>query len=184
MRRASQLAALGTPIRWEIAETLSLCGPSSVRELAERMGRKPASLYYHVQALLCVGLVVMDSTRRVSRRWEVVYRLVAPHLAIDRKRPSPAYKEALCRSCEAFLRLAAREHRVAVERGDLETEGDLHGLMVRRHTGRLGRGDLKKLNRLLAQVEGLFDKQRGGDQGGTYAVTCVINPLPTSPLTR
>ncbi|UCE61655.1 MAG: helix-turn-helix transcriptional regulator [Phycisphaerales bacterium] len=180
MRQAEQLAALSTPIRWQIVETLSVHGPSSVRQLAEHLDRKPEPLYYHVRALLSVGLVLVDSKRKANRRAEAVYRLVASHVMVDRKQRSRAYREALCRSCESFLRLAAREHRAAVERGDLAGEADLRSLMIRRHTGHLTRDGLRRLNRLLAQMEELLDKSESVRSSETYALTVVLTPLPAN----
>ncbi|MGB2986468.1 MAG: helix-turn-helix domain-containing protein [Phycisphaerae bacterium] len=177
MRRAEQLAALSGPIRWRIVEILSVHGPSSVRQLATRIHRKPESLYYHMRALVDVGLVVLDSTRKVTRRTEAVYRLMAPRLVVDRKQRSRPYKEALCRSCEAFLRLTARDHRSAVERGDFAMEGMLRNLMVRRHTARLTRDGLRQLNQLLDRVGNLLDEQDNEDLSNTYAVTIVLSQL-------
>ena len=59
IRRAEQLASLSSPVRSRIVESLSVHGPSSVREIAERLGRLPESLYYHLRPLVEVGIVVL-----------------------------------------------------------------------------------------------------------------------------
>jgi DNA-binding MarR family transcriptional regulator len=178
IRRADQLAALSSPTRWQVVEALSVQGPGSVRDLAARTGRKPVSLYYHVRALLDVGLVVQDTTRHTGRRAEAVYGLVAPRLIADRNQTSPAHKEALCRSCEAFLRLAARDHRAAVERGDLVFEGPQRNLMVRRQAVKLRPQALKKANRLLDRVAAELDRLSDPEAPDTHAVTVVLTRLP------
>ncbi len=57
IRDAAVLRALRTPLRQEILSALDRPGGASVRELATTLGRKPASLYYHVHDLVRVGLV-------------------------------------------------------------------------------------------------------------------------------
>ncbi len=177
LRRPEQLGALGSPVRCRIAEALSAHGPSTVRQLAARLERKPESLYYHVQALIDVGLVVHHSNRKVNRRSEAVYRLIAPRLIVDRKQTSRAYKEAICRSCDTLLRLAGRDHHAGVERGDLTLEGPLRSLMIRRCSSRLTKGGLAKVNRLLDRVVALFAEQDDAESSDTYAVTMVLSRI-------
>ncbi|MBU0718963.1 MAG: hypothetical protein KJ749_11995, partial [Planctomycetes bacterium] len=126
---------------------------------------------------LDVGLVVQDSTRKVSRRTEAVYRLVAPRIVIDRKQRSPAYREALSRSGDAFLRLAARDHRAAVERGDVALDGPRRSLMVRRRNVRLDRHGLARLNQLLDDLYEFLEASQSSDECETYAVTTVLTRL-------
>ena len=179
LRRADQLAALASPVRWRIAEFLATHGPSSVRDLAGRLGRKPEALYYHVRAMAAVGLVLHDSDRRANRRTEAVYKLVAPRLTIDRKQRSSAYKEALCRSCETLLRLAGRDHRAAVFRGDFALEGPDRSLLVRRCSARLTRRGLAEVNRLLDRVVELLGEQDDTDSSDAYAVTIAFSRTPS-----
>lgn len=164
-------------MRWRIVEAFAVHGPGSVRELATRTGRKSESLYYHVRALLDVGLLVHESTRSTGRRCEAVYRLVALRLLADRKQRSSAFKEALCRSCEAFLRLTARDHRAAVDRGDFVFEGPSRNLAVRRHTASLSREGLRKLNRLLDRIAEVLDGHDDATTGDAYVVTLVLTRL-------
>jgi DNA-binding transcriptional ArsR family regulator len=178
MREARQLAALGSPVRCQIVDFLTAHGPSSVRELAARMGRVPESLYYHVRALADVGLVVVDAKRKVNRRTETVYRLIAPRLVIDRKQRSPAYLEALAGTCAALLRLTERNYRAALKRGGLTLEGPGRGLLVRRGTGSLTQRQLGQLNRLLDRAVDLFGTKRVTETDGNYALTIVLTPSP------
>ena len=177
IRRVEQLAALSSPARCRIAETLSAYGPSSVREIAARIDRVPESLYYHVRALEKVGLVVLDGRRKAGRRQEAVYRLVAPRLVADRKQRSIAYKDALARSCDAFMRLASRDHRAAIDRGFLALDGPRRNLSVRRRTARLSPTDLARLNRLIDRAFDLLEKRDQTDGGERCGLTVVLTPL-------
>lgn len=177
LRRPDQVTALASPVRCQIVDCLTVHGPSSVREVAQRMGRKPESLYYHVKALVAVGLVLLQSTRTVNRRREAVYKVVAPRLVADRKLRSRAYKKALARTGEAVLRLAAREHRAAVEHGNTPVEGPRRVLSLRRHSARLTPASLEKLNRRLDHIFDLLDKCDDPKADGTFAVTIALAPV-------
>ncbi len=177
LRRPDQVAALASPVRCQIVDCLTVHGPSSVREVAARMSRTPESLYYHVKALVAAGLVLLQSTRKVNRRREAVYKVVAPRLIADRKKRSLAYKEALARTGEVFLRLAAREHRAAVECGDVPVEGPRRVLSLRRHSARLTPASLERLNRHLDHIFDLLDKCDDPKADGTFAVTVALSPV-------
>jgi len=176
LRDPAQVAVLASPVRCQLAECLSIHGPMSVREVAQRIERTPESLYYHVKALVDVGLVLLDSSSKVNRRREAVYRLVAPRLVRDGRQRSPAYKEALARTGEAFLRLAAREHRVAVVSGEVPAEGPRRSLSLRRHSARLDPAGLAKLNRLLDNVFDLLDQYDDPKSELPIAVTIAVAP--------
>ena len=180
IRRADQLSALGSPVRWAVTECLSVHGPSSVRELAARLGRLAESLYYHVRLLVKVGLVVVDHERKAARRSEAVYRLVAPRLMVDPKRRSAEFLSALAGTCATLLRQTEREHRAAVGRGGLALAGSGRNIMVRRGTVRLNRAGLAALNRALDGVLGVLEKHRDTRAGDPYAVTLVLTPLSAS----
>ena len=184
IRRAAQLAALSSPVRARIVESLSLHGPSSVREIADRLGRLPESLYYHLRPLVEVGIVVLKEKRKVRRRTEAVYQLAAPRLVIDPKQRSDEYLEALAGTCSALLRLAERNYRATVNQGGFSLEGPQRSLMVRHYTLRLSRAGLAELNRLLDRVAGMYGWQEGAKEGNPYSVTIVLSKLSSRPDDR
>jgi predicted transcriptional regulator len=177
IRRADQLAALGSPVRWAIAESLSVHGPSSVGELAERLGRAPESLYYHIRALSRVGLVLLDHKRKAARRSEAVYRLVAPRLVVESKQRSAKYAEALADTCATLLRQTERSYRAAAARSGLKVAGAARNVMVRRVTMRLNRKGLLAVNRALADLMVVLDKYKDAKPGDPHAITLVFTPL-------
>lgn len=50
-----------------------------IRDVAERMGRSPGSLYYHFRLLEKVGLLQMVGSRPGVKRNEALYELMASH---------------------------------------------------------------------------------------------------------
>ena len=64
----AQRDALTSPVRQEILEHLVQIGPSSVRDLADRLERTPHALHYHVRRLLEVGLIAHTGSSKSGRR--------------------------------------------------------------------------------------------------------------------
>ena len=58
--------AVGSSLRMEIIRHLQTHGPSTVFELARRMGRSADSLYYHVRRLQEVGVLARTGTRSAA----------------------------------------------------------------------------------------------------------------------
>ncbi len=82
IRDLETLRTVSDPLRTQIFE---LCAehPSTVREIAERLGLAPTRLYYHINLLEKHGLIAIDETRMVGNLVEKRYRAVAPKLEID-----------------------------------------------------------------------------------------------------
>lgn len=184
LRRPEQLAALASPVRSRIIDSLTVDGPSSVRQIASRLDRAPEALYYHVRGLVNVGLVVLEGKRKVGRRAEAVYRMIATRLVLDTKQRSKAYVDAMAGTCSAMLRLAERNYRAAVDRGGFALDGPQRSLMVRRYAPRLDRAGLGQLNRLLDRMAEVDDRQYEAKVGDPYAVTIVLSQLSDRPDDR
>ena len=58
-----QMEALASPVRHHIHLAMEMLGECSVNELAERMGRVPETLYYHLRQLKKVGIVEQVGSR-------------------------------------------------------------------------------------------------------------------------
>ena len=114
IRTAKQLRALRTPLRQEIVRALTRLGAASVRELADELGREPATLYYHVHALVKAGLVRDDGLRKLGGRPEKLYSLVAQRILIDRDSASRPFLSALLELNRSTLRTAERELEASV----------------------------------------------------------------------
>ncbi len=111
-----QLKCLASPARNEVYIALRSLGRASAREIAERLGRKPASIHYHVEALLSVGLITEVERRAGARRPEAVFE---PTLANARlpETSDPEISGLARRAVLARMRQSMREfERAAIER--------------------------------------------------------------------
>ena len=78
------IAALGSPVRQEIIDTVELLGgKATIAELAAQLGRPADGLYYHVRRLVAVGLLIGSGSPEV-------YRIpTARPLTLDYAAPAP-----------------------------------------------------------------------------------------------
>lgn len=112
--RPAQIEALISPARQEIVDSAAASGPLSVREMAEALGRKPSSIYYHVSALLETGLLVETGRRRTGRREEAIYATPGKEM---RLLPTAETRETYGDIVASMLRVAGRDFRRAMQAG-------------------------------------------------------------------
>ena len=63
----AQMKAIASPVRHQIHLAMAMLGPCSIRELASRMGREPATLYYHINMLERADVVIQSGVRGDGR---------------------------------------------------------------------------------------------------------------------
>jgi predicted transcriptional regulator len=61
-----------TPARWALLERLREAGPSSIYELAKRLGRDYKNVHTDVTRMADIGLVEKQADGRVGVPWDVV----------------------------------------------------------------------------------------------------------------
>ncbi len=95
--------AVGSTLRMEILRHLQTHGPSTVFELARRMGRSSDSLYYHVRRLQEVGVLARTGTRSGTRREEGIFALAGEPLTVSVESSGEGAAEAVLESARAVL---------------------------------------------------------------------------------
>lgn len=181
VRRPAQVAALASPVRQEIVDAMCAIGPCSVAELAALLGRPADALYYHVRALLRVGLLIDRGTRPAGRRAEAVYDVPARRM---RLRYEPANRRAIARAVASMLRVAERDFRAALRSSDARLSGDLRDVWAGRVRGWLTDEQVEEANRLLTR---LLELVRGCErpQGARlHAFAFVLAPTPPARRAR
>ncbi len=177
LRDVRQLAALRSPVRQQLITLLERSGPSSVRELAERIGMATESLYYHVHALVRAGLLRRTGQRRGATRPEALYEAIARHFSLDPQNRSSEYLDALAKVGSAALRAADRDYRRALVELEPQSRGverttDLRQLTVRLPPDAIA-GLRQRLDALLAYV---LEHETG--DGHPCSVTTVVCRVP------
>jgi DNA-binding transcriptional ArsR family regulator len=110
---SEQLACLASPTRNETFATIRSLGKASVRELADRMGRSPEALYYHVKALSKAGLIKEALRRPTVRKPEAVYESVEANYRLPQSGSDPELDALARRSVVSGLRHTIRGYETA-----------------------------------------------------------------------
>ena len=175
IRDAGQLRALRTPLRQEMVRTFSRLGACTVRELADELGREPATLYYHVHALVDSGIVRETGRRETGARPESVYSLVAERILIDRKRTSRPFLSGLADLQRATLRTAERELVAALKARDPKGSDDSPTLL--RIASRLKPQDAARATKMLHELIEFLAEHDDPEVGDTHSLTAAFTRL-------
>jgi DNA-binding transcriptional ArsR family regulator len=176
---AKQLKALRTPLRQEMVRTLRHLGAATVKELAAELGRKPASLYYHVHELTAAGIAVESKREATGGRDESSYALAAERIMIDRTKRSAPFIDALIDAQRATLRAAERELESATRAGRIgrtRCTGPESSTLLRLSVT-LSPADARQASRMLREVATFMEEKNDPSAEGSYSLTAVIARL-------
>jgi len=171
IRDPAVLRALRTPLRQEVLAAVQQMRTASVKDVAAELGRKPASLYYHVHDLVRVGLVRAAGTRPAGRRTETLYEPAADRIVIDRTIRTPAFVDALADLERATLRTAERELRAALAGSPTAAASPGEPSTLLRLSARLSRADAREVARRLRAVVQFLEEKDDPKGRDTYAFT-------------
>lgn len=142
---SDRLRALTSPMRRAFVDTLSSIGPASVREIASRMGKSAATLYYHLRQLEDAGVVREIAERPTGKRPEKVYELVSDHFRTDAPPKDDAWRGEARRHMRDNLRLLERSLGAYLDDPRFGTERASPRFQFRAARVRLGADALREL---------------------------------------
>src|ERR1043166_3387722 len=99
-----QLKCLGSLATSEVFAALRGARPSSATELGRLLHKSPATILYHIKALVEVGLVVQVGTRATARKPEALYQAIEEPLRLPTVEKAPHLAEVTRKSVLAALR--------------------------------------------------------------------------------
>lgn len=173
-----QLSALASPLRQEIVDAASAAGGAvSIAELAEQLGRPADRLYFHVRALVRVGLLVADGERKEGRHVATLYRLPAEEVRLKYVPRDKRNVKSVTAVVDGVLRLARRDFRRRMESGCAVVEGAERDTWGGRIKGWLDAGQQARLIGLLGEVHGLMREGRRREGAKAVAFTFVCVPV-------
>jgi predicted ArsR family transcriptional regulator len=156
IRRADQRQAVASPTRMELLGLFVGRESLSVAEIAERMGRPPSAVHYHVGVLEKTALLQRVGKRRAGRRTEALFRPVADLFMMEHQRDggTESARAALKTLASAF-RMAERDLEAAFTDPDARSQGPYRNVYGSRLHLRMSKADLKELNRHLRAIESI-----------------------------
>lgn len=178
---ARQVRGLRAPARQEIVDALQSMGPSTIAELGAELGRAPDSLYYHVKAMLKLGLIVECDAEGLGKRGLVID--VAHRPMQIRYRPKDgAQVRALQDVVGAMLRLTGRDFSAGLASPEAVVDGPHRTVWAARSQARLSKAKLARLNALLTEAIDLMSVAQSASlsdaEAARVALTFVVTPLP------
>ncbi len=175
-----QMRVLIAPARVEILEAIQAHGPQTAADLAERLGKAPDRLYYHLKKLVKIGVLVEQGPREVAApgRNGAVYAVAAKGgIGMELDPSSRAERAVWARGARTVLRQVTREIERALDSGDVRTSGKRPNLALSRTKAWLTDADLVAVNRHLLAIENLLRKRSARGAGRLHALTISLSPL-------
>jgi len=171
-----QIRALCSPMRHAIQQVVLSQGETSVREIGEQLGRKPASLYRHIDRLVEVGLLIECGTKSTARRDAKVY---SSKLEFFRYRDrDPEMVDAIASFARASLKEAGNKLTSTFKKGDAVLRVPHRDTFIGSPSGWLEPDDMAELNEHIDAIIALLaDKPR---KPGTKRVTITMGMRPAS----
>ena len=178
IRDRAAVCALASVARQEIADGLAALGPSTVAELASALGRAPSALYYHLQILERVGLVLREETVREDGKTESILRTPGRRMQVA-IRPRNRKDARLLHSLQApLLRATERDLEAAMEqraRAASDDEADDHGVaMAGRTKTWLDDDEFIEVREHLDAIDRLLARARPESGGRLYTFTFAL----------
>ena len=162
--REDQLQCLSSTVRSDIIDHLVGRGPMSIKQLAASLGRQPSSIYYHIDMLLKVGLVIEAGTQVSNRRTEVLYQTPAPRVRLKRAILNPKNHEVINRMVGVLSRQSQRDFTEGLGHPAMQADGPERNLGFFRLINRPSPESLREINRHLDRIAEILWEERDMDQ--------------------
>lgn len=176
--KPEQLEAVVSTRRMHIIHELTGSGTMSVRELARSIGVAPSSLYYHIEELRAVGLLVEAGVRQISNKPEQLYALAAQRLRLFDALQEPGNWEVLKAVAASMCRQAKKDFSDGFKAAHKKTSGTGRNIRFGRLVGRPDAATLKRINAHLDAVTELVSAS-ASEAGERVAFTWVMAPQAT-----
>lgn len=156
---AEQKAAISSPIRMEILGHFTSPEGMSIAEIAERMGRPPATLYYHFGILEDAGLLVRAGKRPGTKKSETLYEPVASRFEFPVARDPESEADAAVKAMSMAFRMAERDLEAALVSPDSRKAGKYRNVLAGRLHCRTTRDTLAEINTHLDAIQKILERE-------------------------
>jgi len=182
----SQLQVITSPIKQEIIDVIQARGQCSVSDIAEELGRPADGLYYHIKALLKEQLVVEVGTTKKAGQVETIYSTSQSGSLMEAgyDRSDPEKIKAMNKIVSSMMKIAVKDFSAGLTLGAAIVEGDNRNLSATRIKSRLTNDEVRKVNRLLAELTAIFNHQRRDNSENLYSIAWILAPIEAKPKRR
>ena len=169
---------LMSPVRIEIAESLTTLGPCSVREVAEFLDRPADTLYRHIGLLEEAGLVIDAGYRRGPRNNE---RLI--DLAADDFRPAfdtaggNGERDAIFRTVDTVTKPTQRSVHELGDQHRFSFDDEDRNIVIGWEIGWLRPEDVREAHDLIRQLKALMDRGKDDLEGRPFVSLSLLSEI-------
>lgn len=181
VRGADQFDALSSPVRDQVLQVVvnqaggeRAAGGVTIREIAEQLGRKPSSLYRHIEALVGVGLIREVGAAASGGRDATAYAADGGIVVLVTPERAGAAMDGLCRYIEKMGTHAGREAAGATRAGHGGGGGDVGTMSM---FGWLDEAQRGRLRRLLEEVALVFEQAERRPGTRLVAASMLVRPV-------
>lgn len=179
------LGALASPLRQDILVVLENSGPTSVAELARRIGRRPDALYHHLRVLERVEMVRQAGGGPTGGRPGSVWRVTAHPIQVRAEHDAAPPAPLADRVVGALTRAGARDFGRAFRR-HLARRGPRPDAM--RYCVWLDGREHARMRQALEALIRRFQSYEPRAGRSPFILTCLVaavaDPLPGPPARR
>ncbi|MFG0273583.1 MAG: winged helix-turn-helix domain-containing protein [Phycisphaerales bacterium] len=143
--------ALADPTRYAILNAIARGGARTVREVAERLGRRAGSLYRHFDVLEGLGLIARVGTIGTARRDARVYE-ADPHMRFIYDASDPELVDAINSLVSSAARNASRSFARSARSG-ATTRGPGRDTHMATQSGWLTDDELRDFNAMVDELQ-------------------------------
>jgi len=147
----------------------------SVREVADLIGAAPSSLYYHIERLLAVGLLVEAGSRQIAKKPEQLYDAPSRSMRMTEAIKDPRNERYLKAIVASICKQASRDFARARGAPHRRISGAGKNLGFARLVGRPDAATLTRVNVHLEAIAELFAGAADGE-GGIVTISWVLSP--------
>lgn len=183
---AEQFKAMASPVRDQIINVvanLTTWSPDgtvagvSIREIGEQLGRKPASLYRHIEALVGAGLIYETGSQSSGGRDATTYAVPGAHIVLIAPAETGPALDAMCEYIESVGQNAGREAAAAaVDRATGANEIGPHDTGGAALRGWLDEEQRAQLRRLQKEMNAVFARSERRPGTRLMAATLLFRP--------
>jgi predicted transcriptional regulator len=160
----AQVRALASPVRQDIVDAVTAMGVVSVATIAQTLGRAPNALYFHIQRLERLGLLVRRETPVTRGRPSVAYDVPGRPMVLVYQPAQSRTRVPMGKLVRSMAASASRSFLRAYG-PDATVTGLDRNLWASRSKGWLSPQELRKVNRHLQELMRLLHHANGVPDG-------------------
>lgn len=172
----AQLECMASAVRQNMVDQLAAHGDLSMKELAVLIGRKPASIYHHLNKLLEVGLVCEAGSRVINRKVEKLYATPSRRMRLARALEEANHDESMEEIVRALCRQTDRDFTRGLTHEGAKRRGAKRNLRFFRLVSRVSPKRLAEINAKLDEIAELLWEDPDSDETAV-ALTWVLAPV-------